>query len=36
MATDMDYLVLGSYLLSKPEQPGHMNRKKWKIDQILD
>ncbi|MBN1412189.1 MAG: carbamoyltransferase [Spirochaetales bacterium] len=36
MATEMDYLVLGPYLLDKKEQPDRLNKDKWKIDQILD
>jgi len=36
MRTEMDYLVLGSYLLSKKDQPEWEEKKNWQEDLILD
>jgi carbamoyltransferase len=32
----MDYLVLGSYLLSKPDQPAWTEDERWEEDFVLD
>jgi carbamoyltransferase len=36
MRTEMDYLVLGSYLLDKLQQPQWLEEKDWRKDYILD
>lgn len=36
MRTEMDYLVLGSFLLSKTQQPEFHDRKDWRKDYVLD
>jgi carbamoyltransferase len=36
MRTEMDYLVLGSYLLDKKEQPAWQERGDWREDFVLD
>ena len=36
MRTEMDYLVLGSYILAKGDQPELTEKKDWKEDLILD
>jgi carbamoyltransferase len=36
MRTEMDYLVLGSYLLDKKEQPPWKEEKDWREDYVLD
>ena len=36
MRTEMDYLVLGSYLLSKKEQPAWQDGKDWRKEFTLD
>ena len=36
MRTEMDYLVLGSFLLSKPEQPAFADKANWREDYGLD
>ncbi len=36
MRTEMDYLVLGSFLLSKSEQPEWQEEKDWREDYVLD
>ncbi|MBN1269803.1 MAG: carbamoyltransferase [Kiritimatiellae bacterium] len=36
MRTEMDYLVLGSFLLDKNEQPSWKDRKDWRQDYVLD
>ncbi|MCU0780405.1 MAG: hypothetical protein MUF04_04800, partial [Akkermansiaceae bacterium] len=36
MRTEMDYLVLGSFLLSKKEQPEWREKANWKEDYVLD
>jgi carbamoyltransferase len=36
MRTEMDYLVLGSYLLDKKEQPPWKEDKDWRDDYVLD
>ncbi|MBN1698037.1 MAG: carbamoyltransferase [Spirochaetales bacterium] len=36
MRTQMDCLVLGSYILYKEEQPDHSKSEKWQYDTILD
>ena len=36
MRTEMDYLALGSYLLSKAEQPAWKDKDNWKEDYVLD
>jgi carbamoyltransferase len=36
MRTEMDYLVLGSYLLSKPDQPAWTEDERWEEDFVLD
>lgn len=36
MRTEMDYLVLGSYLLAKTEQPPWTEKKNWREDYVLD
>ena len=36
MRTEMDYLVLGSFLLSKEEQPEWTEEKDWREDFVLD
>ena len=32
----MDYLVLGSFLLSKKEQPAWADKADWREDYVLD
>ena len=36
MRTEMDYLVLGSFLLDKKNQPVWNEKKNWKEDYVLD
>jgi carbamoyltransferase len=36
MRTEMDYLVLGSFLLSKQEQPAWAEKGDWRQDYVLD
>jgi carbamoyltransferase len=36
MRTEMDYLVLGSHLLAKADQPAWPEDKKWQRDYVLD
>jgi carbamoyltransferase len=36
MRTEMDYLVLGSYLLAKSDQPEWRDKDNWKEDYVLD
>ena len=36
MRTEMDYLVLGSYLLAKGDQPEWKDKGNWKEDFVLD
>ncbi len=36
MRTDMDYLIVGSYLLAKPEQPDWEEKKDWRDEFELD
>ncbi|HPT16918.1 MAG TPA: carbamoyltransferase [Kiritimatiellia bacterium] len=36
MRTEMDYLVLGSFLLDKKSQPPWTDKKNWKEDYVLD
>jgi carbamoyltransferase len=36
MRTEMDYLVLGSFLLAKTEQPAWQDKDNWKEDYVLD
>ncbi len=36
MRTEMDYLVLGSYLLKKTDQPPWHEEKDWRKDHVLD
>ena len=36
MRTEMDYLVLGSYLLAKPDQPAWTEDERWEEDFVLD
>jgi carbamoyltransferase len=36
MRTEMDYLVLGSYLLDKKAQPAWQESKDWREDYVLD
>ena len=36
MRTEMDYLVLGSYLLDKSEQPAWAEKGDWRDDYVLD
>jgi carbamoyltransferase len=36
MRTEMDYLVLGSFLLDKREQPEWRDKRDWKKDYVLD
>jgi carbamoyltransferase len=36
MRTEMDYLVLGSFLLSKAGQPAWQDKGNWKEDYVLD
>ena len=36
MRTEMDYLVLGSFLLAKDEQPVWQEAKDWREDYVLD
>jgi carbamoyltransferase len=36
MRTEMDYLVLGNYLLSKPDQPPWPEKDDWKKEFTLD
>ena len=36
MRTEMDYLVVGNYLLAKPDQPEWENDDKWKTEFALD
>jgi len=34
--TEMDYLVLGPYLLYKTEQPPWHENGNWRLDYVLD
>ena len=36
MRTEMDYLVLGSYLVAKPDQPPWSEEKDWREERVLD
>jgi carbamoyltransferase len=36
MRTEMDYLVIGNYLLSKTEQPTWLENEDWKKEFTLD
>ena len=36
MRTEMDHLVLGSYLLDKPDQPAWTEDERWQEDYVLD
>ena len=36
MRTEMDYLVLGSFLLAKPDQPAWTEKHDWREDYVLD
>ena len=36
MRTEMDYLVLGSYLLAKTDQPEWSESRDWREDYVLD
>jgi carbamoyltransferase len=36
MRTEMDYLVLGSFLLSKKDQPPWQETANWRQDYVLD
>jgi len=36
MRTEMDYLVVGPYLLNKKQQPVWKDKKDWKSDYVLD
>jgi len=36
MRTEMDYLVLGSYILNKKQQPEWKEEKDWREDYVLD
>jgi len=36
MRTEMDYLVLGSFLLNKKEQPPWVEKANWRQDYVLD
>jgi carbamoyltransferase len=36
MRTEMDYLVLGSYLLKKTDQPNWQEKKDWREEFVLD
>jgi carbamoyltransferase len=36
MRTEMDYLVLGSFLLSKPDQPPWKEKTDWRREYVLD
>jgi carbamoyltransferase len=36
MRTEMDYLVLGSFLLSKKDQPEWKDKADWRNDYKLD
>ncbi|OGV65273.1 MAG: hypothetical protein A2283_05660 [Lentisphaerae bacterium RIFOXYA12_FULL_48_11] len=36
MRTEMDYLVLGSFLLNKKEQPPWAEQANWRLDYVLD
>jgi len=36
MRTEMDYLVLGSYLLDKKAQPPWQEKQNWRQDYVLD
>jgi carbamoyltransferase len=36
MRTEMDYLVLGSYLVAKPDQPPWTEEKDWREERVLD
>jgi len=36
MRTEMDYLVLGSFLLNKKEQPPWTEKANWRLDYVLD
>lgn len=36
MRTEMDYLVLGSYLLDKKKQPAWAEKKDWRAEFVLD
>ena len=36
MRTDMDYLVLGPFLLDKKEQPDWHEKRSWRVDHVLD
>jgi carbamoyltransferase len=36
MRTDMDVLVLGSYILEKSEQPARVESTEWREEFVLD
>jgi len=36
MRTEMDYLVLGSFLLNKKDQPQWTEKANWRLDYVLD
>ena len=36
MRTEMDYLVLGSFLLDKKDQPPWKDKADWRKDYVLD
>jgi carbamoyltransferase len=36
MRTDMDYLIAGSYLLAKPDQPEWEEKQDWREEFELD
>jgi carbamoyltransferase len=36
MRTEMDYLVLGSFLLDKKSQPPWNDKSDWRKDYVLD
>jgi len=36
MRTEMDYLVLGSFLLRKEDQPPWQDKGNWRQDYVLD
>jgi carbamoyltransferase len=36
MRTEMDCLVLGSFLLRKEEQPAWTEKRDWRQDYVLD
>ena len=36
MRTEMDYLVLGSFLLDKKDQPAWTEKADWRKDYVLD